>query len=373
MNFGDVLGTRDASDGAAKSQRSASGGRRWENDLTCLVSSVDGWTPAATPATFDRLGGIDGGFRSRSFRSAATLAAACEVATPQLLGDVTPLAKRFEFRETHMGTEFKLVVYTNGEKQGQTRLPGRLRSGRPARPGPQRLQARQRADATLRAAPAARPCRRQRRPLLGPLTAQREIAERTGGAFDPTVKPVVKLWRRARRQQEMPDPDRLAEALRAGRLPSSSRSTHGSRPSSSPKPGMQLDLGGHRQGARGRRRPGDPARARDHIGAGGRRRGHRRRRSASRAHPAGASGSPRSTIPTAPPERFLSLIPCGGLDFRRLRPVCRRSTVFAIRTSSTRGPGSASSSGPASRSSPPKARWPTAWRRPSTSSGPSGA
>jgi thiamine biosynthesis lipoprotein len=41
------------------------------------------------------------------------------------------------------------------------------------------------------------------------------LAERSGGAFDVTVGPYVNLWRRARRQQELPDPARLAQARQA--------------------------------------------------------------------------------------------------------------------------------------------------------------
>ncbi len=37
------------------------------------------------------------------------------------------------------------------------------------------------------------------------------LAERTGGAFDITVGPLVNLWRRARRKQEMPSAELIAE------------------------------------------------------------------------------------------------------------------------------------------------------------------
>lgn len=37
------------------------------------------------------------------------------------------------------------------------------------------------------------------------------IARRTGGAFDLTVGPLVNLWRRARRKQELPAPELIAE------------------------------------------------------------------------------------------------------------------------------------------------------------------
>ena len=47
------------------------------------------------------------------------------------------------------------------------------------------------------------------------LECGQRIARRSGGAFDVTVGPVVQLWRRARRQQELPDPVRLAAARQA--------------------------------------------------------------------------------------------------------------------------------------------------------------
>lgn len=49
--------------------------------------------------------------------------------------------------------------------------------------------------------------------LLDVLTRANRISQQTDGAFDVTVGPVVRLWRRARRQQELPDAERLEEAL----------------------------------------------------------------------------------------------------------------------------------------------------------------
>jgi len=39
-----------------------------------------------------------------------------------------------------------------------------------------------------------------------------ELSERSNGAFDVTVGPFVNLWRRARRQHQLPEPARLAQA-----------------------------------------------------------------------------------------------------------------------------------------------------------------
>lgn len=47
------------------------------------------------------------------------------------------------------------------------------------------------------------------------LERAQSLAEQSGGAFDVTVGPYVNLWRRARRQHQLPDPVRLAEAGKA--------------------------------------------------------------------------------------------------------------------------------------------------------------
>src|SRR5207249_1558936 len=47
------------------------------------------------------------------------------------------------------------------------------------------------------------------------LKRAQKLAEQTAGAFDVTVGPVVSLWRKARREQKLPDAARLAQALQA--------------------------------------------------------------------------------------------------------------------------------------------------------------
>ena len=53
------------------------------------------------------------------------------------------------------------------------------------------------------------------RDLWNVLTAAQRLPNSSDGAFDITVGPYVKLWRRARREKEMPPPDRMAEAREA--------------------------------------------------------------------------------------------------------------------------------------------------------------
>jgi len=83
--------------------------------------------------------------------------------------------------------------------------------------------------------------------LFRVLTAAEEVSTRSDGAFDITVGPVVRLWRRARRRHELPDPERLAAArdlvgYEKVRLDPQTRTVQ------LPKPGMLLDLGGIAKG-----------------------------------------------------------------------------------------------------------------------------
>src|SRR5262249_14403088 len=70
---------------------------------------------------------------------------------------------------------------------------------------------------------------------------------RTGGAFDVTIAPLGRLWRRAHRERKLPDPDKLAEARRlVGSdkmiLDREHRTVH------LLLPGMRLDVGGIAKG-----------------------------------------------------------------------------------------------------------------------------
>ena len=83
--------------------------------------------------------------------------------------------------------------------------------------------------------------------LFEALRLAREIAAETGGAFDPTLGPLTRLWRRARREGRLPDPDALERARSLcgwGKL----ELDPASRTVSLAAPGMQLDLGGVAKG-----------------------------------------------------------------------------------------------------------------------------
>lgn len=74
-----------------------------------------------------------------------------------------------------------------------------------------------------------------------------EVSKKTGGAFDITVKPLVDLWSKARKNNKLPDEDEIKQALeRTGRekidLDGAGRAI------SFKKDGMALDLGGVAKG-----------------------------------------------------------------------------------------------------------------------------
>lgn len=79
------------------------------------------------------------------------------------------------------------------------------------------------------------------------LALSQRIAERTDGAFDVTIGPLVNLWRRARRKHELPSPDLIAE-MRARVGFRKLRLDRANRTAELLAPNMRLDVGGIAKG-----------------------------------------------------------------------------------------------------------------------------
>jgi thiamine biosynthesis lipoprotein len=75
------------------------------------------------------------------------------------------------------------------------------------------------------------------------LLASQELSKTSDGAFDVTVGPYVKLWRRARRDKEFPTEKRLAEAREAVGY-QHLKLDPAAQTATLERPGMRLDLGG---------------------------------------------------------------------------------------------------------------------------------
>jgi thiamine biosynthesis lipoprotein len=155
-----------------------------------------------------------------------------------------PLA-RHELHETHMGCEFKLVLYTIDVETAR-------RSAKAAFDRVAQL------DKTLSdydpESELMRLCDRAGGPpvpvsadLFDVLERSQDMSRRSAGAFDATVNPVVRLWRRARRERKLPGREALERAqasvgYRNVRLDPATRSVQ------LLKHGMKLDLGGIAKG-----------------------------------------------------------------------------------------------------------------------------
>lgn len=168
---------------------------------------------------------------------------------------------RFEFAAEHMGTTFRIVVFapdsaTAADGAGAAfavvaRLDGRLSDWDPeselSRLG------------EVAGTGVGRPVSRE---LWRALSLARHWAERTDGAFDPTVGPLTRLWRWSARRGELPDSARLAQARASvgwrhlglvggtGTADAEDGAPAGSgdRVVRLERPGMALDLGGIAKG-----------------------------------------------------------------------------------------------------------------------------
>ena len=160
-------------------------------------------------------------------------------------GTTSPTLHRFEFAETHMGSEFRISLYTNDDTLA--RRASRAAFARIAGLDASYSDYNPESELSRLCDRAGGPPVRVSPDLFEILTLSKHFAEASHGAFDVTIAPVGRLWRRARREKKLPDPETLkrARALvgidrleldpirRTARLAT---------------PGMRLDLGGIAKG-----------------------------------------------------------------------------------------------------------------------------
>ena len=150
----------------------------------------------------------------------------------------------YEFTQVHMGLPVRLALHATGEQDATN--AARLAFARIA--ALDRMMSDYRPDSELRRleSPAGRRVVVSRE-LFTVVQRAVEISRATGGAFDPTVAPLVAVWREARRTGRMPRPEDLD---RARALTGSDRIALDSVRLSIrlEQPGMRLDLGGIAKG-----------------------------------------------------------------------------------------------------------------------------
>jgi thiamine biosynthesis lipoprotein len=153
--------------------------------------------------------------------------------------------KRFSYSEPHMGTTFKLVFYAPDESAADKAQKAAF--ARVAELDGIMSDYKATSELMQLCKKAGGDPVQVSDELFTVLAKSQEVARASDGAFDVTVGPIVKLWRRARRSREMPDPKELAAALELVgydkvKLDPKEKSVQLS------KAGMQLDLGGIAKG-----------------------------------------------------------------------------------------------------------------------------
>lgn len=150
---------------------------------------------------------------------------------------------RYEFTQNHMGTQFRIVLYADRSETANE-------AARAAFARVEELNSRfsdYRDDSELNELCRSTGPVRISNDLFQILSLSREWSELTGGAFDITAAPAIRLWRRARRTVELPDSNQLRRARELIGYRNWSLD-HNDRTVRLGKHGMQLDLGGIAKG-----------------------------------------------------------------------------------------------------------------------------
>lgn len=167
------------------------------------------------------------------------------ILTVFLLGGAEPTLTRYTFTKPHMGTRFRIIVYA--PDQNTARKATKDAFARIAFLNATMSDYDKTSELMRLCAQAGGPPVPVSAELFFVLSKAQKVSRQSGGAFDVTVGPVVKLWRRARKRRKLPEPRKLAEARalvgwRNVRLDKEKGTVQ------LLKSGMQLDLGGIAKG-----------------------------------------------------------------------------------------------------------------------------
>jgi FAD:protein FMN transferase len=118
---------------------------------------------------------------------------------------------RFEFAEVHMGTQFKIILYAASQEIAE-------RAARKAFTRIRQLDAimsdyQETSELNQLAHEGVKKPIKISPDLFRVLDKSQHLAARTNGAFDVTIGVVVRLWRRARRTNQLPAQERIRQAL----------------------------------------------------------------------------------------------------------------------------------------------------------------
>jgi thiamine biosynthesis lipoprotein len=122
--------------------------------------------------------------------------------------------REFRAEERHMGVSFKIVLYAPEEEAATAAFTAAFARIAALDKAMSDYDSASELSRLSAASPTERPVPLSD-DLFHVLYAAQSFSERSDGAFDVTVGPLTKLWRRARRQQEMPAEADLKAALAA--------------------------------------------------------------------------------------------------------------------------------------------------------------
>jgi FAD:protein FMN transferase len=147
----------------------------------------------------------------------------------------------FEAVEPHMGTLFRIKLYAADAQQATTAFSAAFNRVQEL----DAILSDYKPDSELNQ--ISQSPIRVSEDLFRVLAASQKLAEETGGAFDVTLGPIIRLWREARKLNRVP----YSEALREAGSRCGYRKLHldaANRTAALDQPGMQLDVGGIAKG-----------------------------------------------------------------------------------------------------------------------------
>src|SRR5262249_2724542 len=118
--------------------------------------------------------------------------------------------KRFHFSEPHMGTKFEITLYAKDEATAQK--ASKAAFARCAQLNAIMSDYLPTSELMRLCAKAGGPAAKVSPDLFTVLERSRKVSEQSEGAFDVTVGPVVRLWRKARKSLRYPDKEALQKA-----------------------------------------------------------------------------------------------------------------------------------------------------------------
>ncbi len=174
-----------------------------------------------------------------------SLALSGAVLDPPAQGVAEPKLTRFEFTQPHMGTQFRIVLFAPDEATATKAATAAFQ--RIAQLDDIMSDYKETSELMRLCDQAGGPPVKVSPDLWLVLSEAQKLAMRTDGAFDVTVGPASRLWRRSRRLRQLPEPERLARAMELVGY-QKVRLDEKNRTAQLDKKGMVLDLGGIAKG-----------------------------------------------------------------------------------------------------------------------------